>query len=118
MGRVDLVHRGEVAEVLEEDGRLDEPVEAGAGLLEDRAQVLHHLLGLLRDPLHGLLVTRLQAELAGDEDEARRLHSLVVRRSLERCGRALGADDLLVCHWFSFWLRGGARQRPAPRRAP
>ena len=47
--RVDGVHALEVVEVLEEDGRLDEPVEAGARRLEDRAQVREHLLGLLLD---------------------------------------------------------------------
>ena len=95
---VDLVHRGEVTEILEKDGRLHEPVEAAAGLLEDRAQVLHHLLGLGRDPVDGRLVSRPKAELAGDEDEPGGLHGLVVRRSLERRGRALGADDLLLGH--------------------
>src|SRR5690349_3388924 len=37
--RVDLVHAREVVEVLEEDGRLHEPVERTARLLEDRRQV-------------------------------------------------------------------------------
>ena len=36
---VDGVHRLEVVEVLEEDGRLHEPVEPAAGLLEDRLEV-------------------------------------------------------------------------------
>ena len=70
MLRVDLVHSLEVVEVLEEDRRLDEPVEAGARLLEDRLQVREDLLGLLLDPARDRGVARLQAELPGDEDEA------------------------------------------------
>ena len=37
--RVHLVHRGEVAEVHEEDGRLDELVEPASRRLEDRTEV-------------------------------------------------------------------------------
>ena len=88
MACVDLVHGGEVAEVGEEDRRLDEPVEPAAGLLEDRAQVREHLLGLLRDPSRELRRARLQPELAGDEDEARRHDRLRVRRALERGRRS------------------------------
>ena len=36
---VHLVHRSEVVQALQEDGRLHEAVEAAAGLLEDRAEV-------------------------------------------------------------------------------
>src|SRR5215471_6249673 len=39
VARVDLVHPGKVAEVLQEHGRLDEVVEGRAGLLEDRAEI-------------------------------------------------------------------------------
>ena len=47
--RVDLVHPLEVAEVGEEDGRLHDPVETAAGLLENRLQVPEDLLRLLLD---------------------------------------------------------------------
>ena len=70
--RVDLVHAGEVVEVLEKDRRLHEPVERRARGLEDRAQVREHLLGLLGDPARDeLLRAGPQRELARDEDEGR-----------------------------------------------
>src|SRR5205085_2873067 len=47
--RVHLVHPREVVEVLQEHGRLHEPVERASRLLEDRAQVREHLLRLLAD---------------------------------------------------------------------
>jgi SAM-dependent methyltransferase len=96
--RVDAVHRLEVAEVLEEDGRLHEPVETAAGFLQDGSQVREDLLGLLRDPARDLGVARLQAELPGDEDEAARRDRLRVRGALERRRCGLGADDALVAH--------------------
>src|SRR5438477_8986509 len=46
---VDLVHAREVGQVLQEDGRLDEPVERGARGLEDRTEVGEDLLGLIAD---------------------------------------------------------------------
>ena len=46
---VDVVHRREVVEAPQIDGRLHDPVEAAARGLEDRAQVREHLLGLLPD---------------------------------------------------------------------
>src|SRR5438128_7161695 len=96
--RVDGVHSLEVVEVLEEDGRLHEPVKAGARLAEDRGQVRKDPLGLLLDPARDRSVAGLQAELARDEDEAARGDRLRVRRSLERRRGALGADDGLLAH--------------------
>ena len=102
MRRVHLVHRREVVEVLQEDRRLHELVQAAARLLQDRAEILQRLLRLLGDaPAHHPAPVGRQTELAGDEDEAADLDSLVVGRSLERSGRALGADDLLLCHLCS-----------------
>ena len=119
MRGVHLVHRREVVEALQEDRRLRELVQAAPRLLQDRAQILHRLLGLLGDaaadhpaPVGG------EAELAGDEDEAADLDGLVVRRSLERSGRTLGADDLLLCHGFSLSVQarlGRLRERGAER---
>ena len=46
---VDLVEVGEMIEVHQEAGRLDDAVEAGPGCGQDRAEVLHHALGLHGD---------------------------------------------------------------------
>src|SRR5215210_3356572 len=113
---VDLVHPLEVAQIDEEDGRLDDPVEARAGLLEDRLEVVEDLLGLLGDPLpHHLPVVGPQPELAGDEDEAAGNDRLRIRRALERRGRLLGPNGGLVCHPYSF--SGAAALASAPPRA-
>src|SRR6478752_7690087 len=96
--RVDLVHGLEVVEVLEIDRRLHEAVERSARLLEDRLQVREDLFGLLLDPARDRGVSRLQAELAGDEDEAAGRDRLRVRRALERRRRGLGPDDTLLAH--------------------
>src|SRR5436190_17718901 len=96
--RVDLVHRMEIVEALEEDRRLHEAVEPGARLREDRLQVREDLFGLLLDPARDHGVSRLQAELAGDEDEAAGRDGLRVRRALERRRRCLGPDDVLLGH--------------------
>src|SRR5438105_9967521 len=102
--RVDLVHPREVVEALQEDRRLHDAVEAAPCFLEDRAEVGEDLLGLLLDRAAAQLrVSRLERELTGDEDKARSLDRLRVRRSLERRRRGLGADDLLQA--FSL-LRG------------
>src|SRR5207248_3153412 len=93
---VDLVHGAEVVEVLEEDGRLDDPVERAPGSLEDRAQVRERLLGLVGDVAGDeFLLARLQRQLAGDEHETVRLDRLRVRRPLEGRGCCVGADRLL-----------------------
>src|SRR5690349_6992209 len=95
--RVHLVHRGEVAEVRQVDRRLHEPVEAAAGLLEDRSQVREHLLGLLLDRVaHDLRVVGPQGELPRDEDEVAGADRLRVRRALERRGCCLRPNDLLL----------------------
>src|SRR5207248_1554911 len=86
------------SEVLQEDGRLHQPVEAGARLFEDRLQVCEDLLRLLADRPRDRGVSRLQAELAGDEHEAAGGDGLRVRRSLKGRRRSLGADDALVAH--------------------
>ena len=49
MTAVDLVHRGEVAHVREEHGRAHHVLESDAGRTQQRAEVLHHLLGLGSD---------------------------------------------------------------------
>src|SRR5579875_2685143 len=97
--RVDLVHRLEVAEILQEHRRLDEPVEPAAGLLEDRAKVGEDLLGLLLDAPRDRAVAGLETKLAGDEDEAAGGDRLRVRRALERRRGSLGADDGLLAHY-------------------
>src|SRR3954453_19264051 len=74
---VDLVHAREVPQALQEDGGLHEPVQRASRLLEDRAQVLEHLLGLPGDvAAHQLRVAGLERELSRDEDEAVRLDRL------------------------------------------
>src|SRR6185295_1055541 len=101
---VHLVHALEVVEVLEEDGRLDESVEAASGGLQDRTEICERLFGLLLDRLAGDLVTsRLESDLAGNEDEPVRLDRLGIRRALERRGCGLGAYHLFHS---SFLLRG------------
>src|SRR6266568_6400646 len=49
VARVELVHRGEVRHVAEEDRRLHDPVEPGAGGVEDRGEVLQSAFCLIRD---------------------------------------------------------------------
>src|SRR5207247_10955866 len=66
--------------------------------LEDRAQVRKDLLRLLLDAACDRGVPRLQAELAGDEDEAAGRDRLRVRRALERRRRRLGAHHRLLAH--------------------
>ncbi len=106
VARVDLVHAREVAEILQEDGRLHEPLETRAGRLEDRPEVAEDLVGLLLDRVAGqLLLAGSEADLARDEDEAVRLDRLRVRGSLKRRRRRLGPDDRLVAfaaHAHSF----------------
>src|SRR5690242_16835033 len=112
---VHLVHRREVVEALEEDGRLHEPVETGARRREDRTQVRQHLLGLVGDVVpDDLSVVWLQCELAGHEHEPVRLDRLRVRRTLKRGGSHLGADDLLHA---SSLLRGRSACASAAPRA-
>src|SRR5690349_3295048 len=95
--RVHGVHPLEVVEVLEEDRRLDELVEPGARLLEDRAEVREDLLRLFLDrAARKRFVARLEGELARDEDEVPRLDRLRVGRALERRGRRLRAHDGLA----------------------
>src|SRR5262249_46749710 len=99
MAAVDLVHAGKVSEVEEEDSRLDELVQAAAGALEDRAQVLHDLLGLLlhRRPCE-LPGGELNPELSGDEDEVSDADRLVVGGTLKGTRSLLGSDDLFLRH--------------------
>src|SRR4029077_10021952 len=97
--RVHLVHAREVAQVREEDGGLDELVEAAACRLENRPEVRHDLLGLLGDARSGQLAgPEVDSELAGDEDEISDPDRLVVRRSLERAGCAVRPNDVLLGH--------------------
>src|SRR5437763_6087286 len=113
--RIHLVHPREVVEVLQEHGLLHEPVERASRLLEDRAQVREHLLRLLADrSALQLLVAGLQRELAGHEEEAACFDRLRVRRSLERRGRCLGANDIL--HESS--LESGTWRQASPSAAP
>ena len=113
---VHLVHAGEVVEALQEDRGLDECVERAAGLLEDRAEVLEHLLGLRLDvAAEQVFLTRAKRELPRDEDEAVRLDRLRVRRSLERCGCCFGADGFLR-HDCSF--ASGMGRHAWPSAAP
>ena len=67
VSRVDLVHGGEVPEILKEDARLDEVRERAACRLEDRGQVLERAVGLDRDVSLDGGVTWLQTELTRDE---------------------------------------------------
>ena len=66
------------------------------GLLEDGREVAERLLGLGGDVALGRRLAGLQAELAGDEDELADADRLVVRRTLERGRRLLGADHGLL----------------------
>src|SRR5919198_1913161 len=94
---VHLVHAREVVEVLQEDRRLDDPVERAARRLEDRPQVREHLLGLTADLVGDHLgVVGTQRELAGDEHESVRLDRLRVRRALKRRRCSLGTDHFLA----------------------
>src|SRR5581483_352861 len=110
--RVHLVHRSEVGQVRQVDGRLHEPVEPAAGGLEDRLQVAEDLLGLLRDVAAQLARPRLQRELPRHEDEPAGADRLRVRRALERRRRLLGADDRLL-HRHSFRLQAWATATPS-----
>src|SRR5687768_12217330 len=68
---VDLVHLAELGKVGHVDERLDRPVEATAGLLQDVADVLERLARLGRDAARDDLAgARVDALLAGHEDEA------------------------------------------------
>src|SRR5581483_10102911 len=116
MLRIHAVHPLEVVEILEEDGRLHETVQAGARLLENGAQVREDLLRLLLDRAAAELVrTRLQRKLSRDEDEAARADRLRVRRALERRGRRLRPHHCLVSHAP---LLSQCMPWPAPLRAP
>src|SRR5215217_3921469 len=99
IARVDGVHRLEVGEVDEEHRRLDDALPAAARRLEDRLQVLAHLLSLLLDPgADDARAPDLYGYLPGDEDEVAHADRLRIRGTLERRGRALGADDGLLSH--------------------
>ena len=115
--RVDLVHAGEVVEVLEEDSRLDELVQTRARGLEDRPEVRKDLLRLLADRAsHELRVTGLERHLAGDEYEPAGHDRLRVRSALKRRRRCLRSNDRLS-HVSSLRLIGRTRS-PARRRVP
>src|SRR5437773_4610058 len=58
VGRVDLVHRREVVDVLQIDVALDDLVERRARRLEDRLDVLERLAGFLPNVAHLLLAGR------------------------------------------------------------
>ena len=74
---VHLVHAGKVVQALEEDRRLDEAVEPAAGGFENGAEIRERLLGLLLNRVaDDLRVIRPERELAGNEDEPRRLDRL------------------------------------------
>src|SRR4051812_13613623 len=95
--RVHGVHPLEVVEVLEEHRRLHEAVETRSRLLENRAQVREHLLGLLFDrAARQLLVAGPKGELAGHEHEITVADRLRVRGALERRGCRFGAHDGLA----------------------
>ena len=96
---VDLVHAGEVTEVGEVHGRLDQAVEAAARLIEDRPQVREDLLGLLLDRLAGdLRVIGPQRELPRDEHQPTGADRLRVGRALKRRRRRLRPNDRLLRH--------------------
>src|SRR3990172_5707859 len=100
---VDAVHAGEVREIDEEHRRLDEPVEAAPGRLEDRGHVPHDPVGLLLDRRARELARReIDADLPGAEDKVADPYRLVVGRSLERRRGAVGADHLFLCHVAPF----------------
>src|SRR5215211_4869570 len=117
VARVDGVHRLEVGKVDEEHGRLHDALPAAARRLEDRLQVLAHLLGLLLDPgADDTGAPDLYGYLPGDEDEVAHADRLRIRGTLERRGRALGADDGLLSHRSP--LSCGRWLLPAQPRAP
>src|SRR5690348_8651633 len=66
---VDLVHRRELREVGEEDRGLRDAVEAGAGGIEDRGEVVEHAPRLLADVSRDeVTALRVERDLTGAED--------------------------------------------------
>ena len=118
VGRVDLVHPGEVVEVLQEHRRLHEAVERAARLLEDRTQVREHLLVCSPDVSgNELFLAGSQRQLTGDEHEAVRLDRLGVRRALKGRGCCFGANGFLRHAPPRSPVRGDRPGR-APHRPP
>ena len=109
---VDGVHRGEVAQIGHEDRRLHDPVEVRSGRLEHGGQVLHHPPRLgLDPPVDHRAGRRVEPDLAGAEDEARRADGLVVRRAAERLRRPLGDDHVAFAHPTLPGVRASASAR-------
>src|SRR5262245_25196846 len=95
MLRVDAVHRGEVTHVLKKDTGAHDIIEAPAGRLQDRRQVLEDALRFgLDPPLDHLAGRRILADLSAEEEETVDLDRLGEwahrRRELRRgnCGLA------------------------------
>ena len=76
--------------------------EAGSSLLQDRAEILQRLLCLSVTPPPTIpLPSGARPSWPATKTRPLNFYSLVVGRSLEQSGRALGADDLLLCHLCS-----------------
>ena len=79
---VDGVDSLVIAKVGNEDTRHDDVSEAGACVLKDQLEVVHHLLGLLFDTAfnNGASV-RVFGKLASDEEKVSGAHGMRVRRN-------------------------------------
>jgi len=96
---VDLVHAGELVDVLEEDRAFDHVLQARASGLEDGLEVLQGLVSLALDVGSGeVLGSRTNAQLAGGEDEIAQADALGIGADGGR--RLAGGDDLLVHMWL------------------
>src|SRR5437899_5177516 len=82
--RIDSIHRLEIGDVLQEDGRLDDPVHARARSGEHGGKILQRPLGLCLHIALDLVGRRVAADLTGCEDEPARLDRLRVRASSGR----------------------------------
>lgn len=91
-GGVDLVHRGEVVHIVQENGRFENVIHVRSGSSEDGAHVLERLLGLRADALGERAGGRVDGELTGGDDEAARLDSLRIRA--DRSRSAVRVNDL------------------------
>ena len=116
---VDLVVRGDVAEVDEERGHLDDVVERTAGSLQTRAQVRQGLPRLLGDPALDQVSVLVVPDLSGRVDRLAGDHHRRVRRlwlrhplGLDRFSRHLRLLSLVTEHAGS-----GQRTRLAPARS-
>src|SRR5687767_2291437 len=88
---VDLVDRGPVTDVGQEDGDLDQPIQSAPGGVEDRGKVLERALRLASHVVGYELAARgVHPELAGGENELAGTDRLAIGAGGGRC--RIGAD--------------------------